>query len=99
MGQPEVLVYAETDGREREPFCIPLLAISEDLAPNREPDERHLVRGAAQCLLLERAYKLSVDLGVIEFRNRVVSFAMTNFAREWTEEVLDEIRRLQTHNG
>lgn len=99
MGQPEVLVYAEADGGEQEPFCVPLLAIPEDLAPNREPDERHLVRGAAQCLLLERAYKLPVDLGVLQFRNRVVSFVMTDFARERTEEALDEIRRLQAHNN
>jgi hypothetical protein len=99
MGQPEVLVYAEVEGRERKPFCVPVLTIPEDLAPNREPDERHLVRGAAQCLLLERAYKLPVDLGVLEFRNRVVSFVMTDFARERTEAVLDEIRRLQADDN
>ncbi len=99
MGQPEVLVYTEGGGREREPFCVPLLTIPEDLAPNREPDDHHLVRGAAQCLLLERAYKLPVDFGVLEFRNRLVSFVMTDFARERTEEVLDEIRRLQAHNN
>jgi hypothetical protein len=92
-------VYSDTDGRKREPFWVPLLTIAEVLAPKCEPDERHLVRCAAQCLLLERAYKLPVDLGVLEFRNRVVSFVMTDFARERTEAVLEEIRRLQADDN
>ena len=38
-------------------------------------------------------------LGVLEFRNRVASFVMTDFARKRTEAVLDEIRRLQSDDN
>jgi hypothetical protein len=99
IGRPEVLIYPEEGRPQESPVCIPFLEIPEELPPNRDPDERHLVRAAAQCLLLEYAYDIPVDIGLLEFRNRAVSFVMTDFARERTEGVLEQIRRLQMHNN
>jgi len=60
-----------------------------------DPNERHLIRASAQCLLIESAYQTTVDVGLLQFSNRSVSFVMTGFARKRTRETLAEIRRLQ----
>ena len=79
-------------------FCVPLLTLAEDLPSGADPNECHLIRAAAQCLLIESACQTPVDIGLLRFRNRSVPFAMTEFARERTREILAEIRRLQNTN-
>jgi hypothetical protein len=99
VGCPNALVvYARGDDENGDTLCLPLLTVPEQLPVNQEPDERHLVQGAAHCLLLERAYRVRVRFGVLRYDNRVVSFAFNAFARRRTQEVLDEIRNLQSLN-
>jgi hypothetical protein len=99
VGCPNALVVYPNGGRENgDTLCLPLLTVPEHLPIDQEPDERHLVQGAAHCLLLERAYRVRVRFGVLRYDNRVVSFAFNAFARRRTQEILDEIRNLQSLN-
>ena len=96
LGSPEALLYLDDSEHEPEPFCVPLLTLAEELPTGSDPNEHHLIRAAAQCLLIESACRTPVDTGVLRFRNRSVSFVMTDFARKRTREMLAEIRRLHT---
>jgi hypothetical protein len=78
IGRPEVLIYSDEDWPQ-DTLCVPLLAIPEELAPDRDPDERHLVRAAAQCLLLESAYDIPVDFGLLEFERQTKGNAKAGF--------------------
>ena len=96
LGNPEVFIYSEDESRGEAPLCLPVLALPEDLLVGKDPEERHLLRCAAQCLLVESAYDTPIDVGILRYRNRAVSLLMTDFARRRTTEVIDEIRSLQT---
>ena len=85
------LVYPNGGRENDDTLYLPLLTVPEQLPVDREPGERHLVQGAAHCLLLERAYCVRVRFGVLRYDNRVVSFAFNAYARRRTQEVLDEI--------
>ena len=98
LGSPEALLYPDAGEHGPEPFCVPLLTLAEELPTGSDPNERHLIRASAQCLLIESACQTRVDIGLLRFRNRSVSFLMTDFARKRTRETLAEIRRLQTSN-
>ena len=98
LGSPEALLYSDTGEHGPEPFCVPLLTVAEVLPTSSDPNERHLIRASAQCLLIEGACQTTVDVGLLQFRNRSVSFVMTDFARKRTRETLAEIRRLQSAN-
>lgn len=96
LGSPAALLSHDT--AVPEPFCVPVLTVGEDLPEESSPQERYLICAAAQCLLIESACQWPIDVGMVRFRNRDVSFLMTDFARERTEEILGEIRRLQIRN-
>ena len=98
LGSPEALLYPDAGEHGPEPFCVPLLTVAEELPTSSDPNERHLIRASAQCLLIESACQTTVDIGLLQFRNRSVSFVMTDFARKRTRETLAEIRRLQSAN-
>jgi hypothetical protein len=99
VGNPNALVvYPHGDDENGETFCLPFLIVPEQLPADQDPDERHLVQVAAHCLLLEKAYRVRVRFGVLRYENRVVSFAFNAFARRRTQEILDEIRKLQGLN-
>ena len=98
LGSPEALLFHDDGECGPDAFCVPLLTLAEDLPSGVDPNECHLIRAAAQCLLIESACQTPVDIGLLRFRNRSVPFAMTEFARERTRETLAEIRRLQNTN-
>jgi len=98
LGSPEALLFNYGGDCGPDAFCVPLLTLAEDLPSGADPNERHLIRAAAQCLLIESACQTPVDIGILRFRNRSVLFVMTEFTRERTRETLTEIRRLQNTN-
>ena len=98
LGSPEALLIHDEAACGPETFCVPLLTLAEELPCGEDPKERHLIRAAAQCLLIESACQTPVDIGLLRFRNRSVPFAMTEYARKRTRETLAEIRRLQIVN-
>jgi hypothetical protein len=99
VGCPNALVvYPDGDEENGETFCLPFLKVPEQLPADQEPHECHLVQAAAHCLLLETAYRVRVRFGVLRYDNRVVSFVFDAFARRRTQEILDEIRKLQSLN-
>lgn len=98
LGSPEVLLIHEEGAHGPDAYCVPLLTLAEELPCGEDPNERHLIRAAAQCLLIESACQTPVDIGLLRFRNRSVPFAMTEFARQRTQETLAEIRRLRIGN-
>ncbi len=77
LGSPEALLIHDEAAFGPEMFCVPLLTKAEELPCGKDPNERHLIRAAAQCLLIESACQTPVDIGVLRFRNRSVPFAMT----------------------
>jgi len=95
LGSPEALLIHDEGACGSEAFCVPLLTLAEELPCGADPNEGHLIRAAAQCLLIESACQTTVDIGLLRFSNRSVPFAMTEYARERTRETLAEIRRLQ----
>jgi len=98
LGSPEAVFYPDAREHGPEPFCVPHLTLAEEQPTSSDPNERHPIRASAQCLLIEGAYQTTVDLGLLQFRNRSVAFVMTRSARKRTRETLAEIRRLQSAN-
>lgn len=46
-------------------WFLALVAVSEDLPVDSDPEERHLVRCAAQYLLVETAYDMPIAVGIL----------------------------------